>query len=261
MGILSYPCPAPKCELRRAFYLLPQRCGAQTVTGCALNSAVPLLRSPAACFSCRHDGAPGVAITGEIDLNSALAQLANARYAPESLNSGGRRGLNRHGGETLAVLTSLAEVRAAVNEIAATAQRLISIYTPDLEPDLYDQSAFLEVIKHFVLTRSFAKVRVLLAEPTRVMRDSNRFVAMGRRLSSCIDIRYVAASRRSAPPPTSSPMTGPSSTACVPTPGTGWPTSTIRPPRVCTCRSLIRCGTPAQPSTDCAPPVAADTTP
>ncbi len=43
-----------------------------------------------------------------------------------------------------------------------------------------------------MLTRSFAKVRVLLAEPTRVMRDSNRFVAMGRRLSSCIDIRYVA---------------------------------------------------------------------
>jgi hypothetical protein len=134
-----------------------------------------------------------VVITGEIDLNSALAQLANARYAPESLNSGARRGLNRHGGETLAVLTSLAEVRAAVNEIAATAQRLISINTPDLEPDLYDQSAFLEIIKHFVLTRSFAKVRVLLAEPTRVMRDSNRFVAMGRRLSSCIDLRYVAA--------------------------------------------------------------------
>jgi hypothetical protein len=134
-----------------------------------------------------------VVITGEIDLNSALAQLANARYAPESLNPGTRRGLNRHGGETLAVLTSLAEVRAAVNEIAATAQRLISIYTPDLEPDLYDQSAFLEIVKHFVLTRSFAKVRVLLAEPTRVMRDSNRFVAMGRRLSSCIDIRYVAA--------------------------------------------------------------------
>ena len=34
---------------------------------------------------------------------------------------------------------------------------------------------------------------MLLAEPTRVMRESNRFVAMGRRLSSCIDIRYVAA--------------------------------------------------------------------
>ena len=42
-----------------------------------------------------------------------------------------------------------------------------------------------------MLARSFSKVRVLLVEPSRVMRDSNRFVAMGRRLSSCIDIRYV----------------------------------------------------------------------
>jgi hypothetical protein len=122
-----------------------------------------------------------------------LAQLANARYASESANGAGGSASSRQGAETLTVLTSLAEVRAAVNEIAATAQRLISIYTPDLEPDLYDQTAFLDVIKHFVLTRSFSKVRVLLAEPTRVMRDSNRFVAMGRRLSSCIDIRYVAA--------------------------------------------------------------------
>ena len=134
-----------------------------------------------------------MAITGEHDINSALAQLANARYAPESVAPGGSAAAPRQGAETLTVLTSLNEVRAAVNEIAATAQRLISIYTPDLEPDLYDQSAFLEVIKHFVLTRSFSKVRVLLGEPTRVMRDSNRFVAMGRRLSSCIDIRYVTA--------------------------------------------------------------------
>jgi hypothetical protein len=134
-----------------------------------------------------------VAISGELEVNSALAQLANARYASESVSTNGTGRANRQGAETLSVLTSLAEVRSAVNEIAATAQRLISIYTPDLEPDLYDQTAFLEVIKHFVLTRSFSKVRVLLAEPTRVMRDSNRFVAMGRRLSSCIDIRYVTA--------------------------------------------------------------------
>jgi hypothetical protein len=135
-----------------------------------------------------------VAISGELDLKNGWAQLANARYAPESVGADTRRGAPRHNGaETLTVLTTLVEVRSAVNEIAATAQRLISIYTPDLEPDLYDQTPFLEIIKHFVLTRSFSKVRVLLAEPTRVMRDSNRFVAMGRRLSSCIDIRYVAA--------------------------------------------------------------------
>jgi hypothetical protein len=135
-----------------------------------------------------------VAEYGELENNSALAQLANARYSPESMS--GKGGRAARGMEMLTVLTTLAEVRSAVCQVAASAQRLISIYTPDLEPDLYDQTGFLEVIKHFVLARSFAKVRVLLAEPTRVMRDSNRFVAMGRRLSSCIDIRYVAAGAR-----------------------------------------------------------------
>jgi hypothetical protein len=137
-----------------------------------------------------------VAEYGELERNGALAQLANARYSPESNTgkSGGARAAR--GMEMLTVLTTLTEVRGAVCQVAASAQRLISIYTPDLEPDLYDQTAFLDVIKHFVLARSFAKVRVLLAEPTRVMRDSNRFVAMGRRLSSCIDIRYVAAEAR-----------------------------------------------------------------
>jgi hypothetical protein len=128
---------------------------------------------------------------GESDATSALAQLASARYAPESTGDSAQ-GSGRPS-ESLTVLTTLAEVRAAVNAAAASAQRLISIYTPDLEPDLYDQTAFLDIIKHFVLARSFSKVRVLLVEPARVMRDSNRFVAMGRRLSSCIDIRYVAA--------------------------------------------------------------------
>jgi hypothetical protein len=129
-----------------------------------------------------------VTVPGETDANSALAQLASARYAPESATPGQPATKNP---ETLTVLTSLLEARAAVNKAAGSAQRLISIYTPDLEPDLSDQSAFLEIIKHFVLARSFSKVRVLLVEPSRVMRDSNRFVAMGRRLSSCIDIRYV----------------------------------------------------------------------
>jgi hypothetical protein len=129
-----------------------------------------------------------VTTTGESDANSALAQLASARYAPESTSPSPSPAKSA---ESLTVLTTLAEARAAVNKAAGSAQRLISIYTPDLEPELYDQTAFLEIIKHFVLARSFSKVRVLLVEPARVMRDSNRFVAMGRRLSSCIDIRYV----------------------------------------------------------------------
>jgi hypothetical protein len=87
------------------------------------------------------------------------------------------------------VIGSLDEMRAAVDAVAASAQRLMSIYTPDLEPDLYDQNGFLEIVKRFVLARRFAKVRVLLSDSGRLLRDNNRFIAMGRRLTSCIDIR------------------------------------------------------------------------
>ena len=129
-------------------------------------------------------------VTAESDATRALAQLAKARYASDS-NSTGNSGIHRSS-DSLRILSTRAEVRAAVNAAAAGAQRLISIYTPDLEPDLYDQTGFLDIVKHFVLARSFSKVRVLLQQPARVMRDSNRFIAMGRRLSSCIDIRHVA---------------------------------------------------------------------
>jgi hypothetical protein len=90
------------------------------------------------------------------------------------------------------VISSLDEMRAAVDTVAASAQRLMSIYTPDLEPELYDQNGFLEIVKRFVLARRFAKVRVLLSDSGRLLRDNNRFIAMGRRLTSCIDIRPAA---------------------------------------------------------------------
>jgi len=97
--------------------------------------------------------------------------------------------LKPRGENHVRVISSLEEMRAAVDAVAASAQRLMSIYTPDLEPELYDQNGFLEIVKRFVLARRFAKVRVLLSDSGRVLRDNNRFIAMGRRLTSCIDIR------------------------------------------------------------------------
>ena len=94
--------------------------------------------------------------------------------------------------ETLHVLTSLDEVRAATETVATSGQRLISIMTPDLEPEIYDQGAFLEIIKRFVLGRSFAKVRVLLRDQARMGNGANRFIAMAHRLTSYLEIRLRA---------------------------------------------------------------------
>lgn len=130
--------------------------------------------------------------SGESDATETLAQLAGARYVSDEPQSGSAAtAAKSRGAPALSVFTTLDEARAAINEVATSAQRLISIYTPDLEPELYDTSAFLEIAKRFVLSRSFAKIRVLIWDPRRLMRESNRFIAMGRRLSSYIDLRYA----------------------------------------------------------------------
>ena len=89
------------------------------------------------------------------------------------------------------MLTNVAEVRSAVIQVTGVANRTLSILTHDLEPDVYDHDDFLETLKKFILARTFARVRVLILEPARVLLSASRFVAMGRRLNSYIEFRRI----------------------------------------------------------------------
>jgi len=89
------------------------------------------------------------------------------------------------------VLSTVEEVRAAVVEIVRLANRGLTIMTHDLEPQVYDHDDFLETLKKFILARSFARVRVLILDPNRVIKTGSRFVTMGRRLNSYIEFRNV----------------------------------------------------------------------
>ena len=107
-----------------------------------------------------------------------------------------------HGSDTTgtrSILSNLEEYRAAIAEVVTRANRTLSIYTPDLEPQIYDHDLFLEPVKRLVLARSHARLRVLISNPGRVSRDGNRFMMMARRLTSYIDLRNVASEYRSNP--------------------------------------------------------------
>ena len=93
--------------------------------------------------------------------------------------------------DELQVLTSVVDVRQTTAAVIATGQRLISIFTPDLEPQLYDDPQVIEVIKRFVLSHSFAKVRVLLRDHTRHTGSGSRFMSMARRLTSYLELRIL----------------------------------------------------------------------
>lgn len=81
------------------------------------------------------------------------------------------------------------ETRAAAVAIAASAKRSLAILTPDLEPGIYDHEEFLDVAKRLVLSKRYAKIRVIITDPARAIRNGNRFVGVARRLNTYIDLR------------------------------------------------------------------------
>lgn len=92
---------------------------------------------------------------------------------------------------TTRLVAGTAEIRAAINEIVAKANRSLAILTPNLEPEIYEHDDFLVTLKRFVLAKSFARVRVLITEPEKAMKPGNQLVQMGQRLSSYIEFRNL----------------------------------------------------------------------
>ena len=69
------------------------------------------------------------------------------------------------------VISTKDEMRLAVIDIASEASRRISIFTHDLDPGIYDDPDFLEIITHLVLSQTYSRIRVLIADPSRAMKN------------------------------------------------------------------------------------------
>jgi hypothetical protein len=109
--------------------------------------------------------------------------------APVSvLGRGGERALEAP--EPLQVLTTLDDVRSASRRAVSGAQRLVSIFSLDLEPQLYEHAPFIDLVKRFLLSHSFAKVR-LLTQRAVPYTSPHKLAAMRRRLSGHIEIRTL----------------------------------------------------------------------
>ena len=56
------------------------------------------------------------------------------------------------------VISTKEEMRQAVIEMARSAKRKVSIFTHDLDPGIYDDPDFLEIIKRLVLSQAYARI-------------------------------------------------------------------------------------------------------
>jgi hypothetical protein len=101
--------------------------------------------------------------------------------------------------EPRTLLSTIEDVRTAATTVAAAAQRVLTLCTHDLESAIYEYPPFIDAVKRLVLGPRFAKVRVLVLNPGRIMYSRHEFITLARKLTSYIEIRNAQAPFRDNP--------------------------------------------------------------
>lgn len=86
-------------------------------------------------------------------------------------------------------LKDLTSIRQVSLQLASQARKHLSIFTPDLEPALYDQQAFLDTLTRLAISSARAQIRVLLLDHDTAVTQGHRLIELARRLTSHIEIR------------------------------------------------------------------------
>lgn len=88
-------------------------------------------------------------------------------------------------------LHSRQQCQEIVTNMVVQSRRTVRIFSPDIEPAIYDQSQFVEACKKMALTSQFARIQILTMDSRKITQRGHRLVSLARILSSRIEIRRV----------------------------------------------------------------------
>ncbi len=108
--------------------------------------------------------------------------------APERDRSDFSRWVLAESEQPLTVADSV-DNRAAALALVTQARRTIDIFTQDLEPMVYDHQPILDAVRQLALRSRRSRVRVLVKDSRRAVKDGHRLVELARHLSSFVEIR------------------------------------------------------------------------
>jgi len=86
-------------------------------------------------------------------------------------------------------LDSREQVRSMAQALAQQARRELLLYTDDLEPEIFDQQAFLDAASNLVRQHQDAHIRILVENSRKTVQQGHRLIELSRKLSSQIQLR------------------------------------------------------------------------
>ncbi|HKJ10589.1 MAG TPA: hypothetical protein VKA76_15990 [Gammaproteobacteria bacterium] len=95
-------------------------------------------------------------------------------------------------------LAGSADNREAALSLVTQARRTLDIFTQDLEPMVYDHQPVLDAVRQLALRSRHSRIRVLVKDSHRAVKDGHRLVELARHLSSFIEIRKAHEDARDA---------------------------------------------------------------
>lgn len=97
------------------------------------------------------------------------------------------RELGRDAG--LITLRDLAENRLVCAHMLGQVRRELCLFTRDLDKAVYDQTPFLTGVRELALRSGASRIRILLQDHERVVKQGHRLIELVRHLSSSAEIR------------------------------------------------------------------------
>jgi len=90
------------------------------------------------------------------------------------------------------VLETSEDVRTIATALARQAQHTLLLHTEDLEPAIFDTTAFLDAASSLVRNRRDSCFRILVNNGRKAVQNEHRLIELSRRLSTDIQIRRPA---------------------------------------------------------------------
>jgi predicted GNAT family N-acyltransferase len=86
-------------------------------------------------------------------------------------------------------LDGLENTLTALKQLISKARRLISIYSPDLEPVVYGQAEIIESLKQFAINSAGGNVQIIVQDPLSLRSQAHPLIDLAQRLPSVFFLR------------------------------------------------------------------------
>lgn len=91
--------------------------------------------------------------------------------------------------ETDVKITNSEELKNAFSQISGDAMRSIQIYTPDLEPGIYNDETFVDNLLAMSRGNRHAQIQILVMDPSSAIHRGHLLLRLAQQLTSSVEIR------------------------------------------------------------------------